>query len=359
MAIQNTTAQPYTETTPHTTDEHMMPTADHAATSPEHASVDAHAAADHHPEHAISLAAEPVIQTPFFAITNSVLTSTFVVLIVAAIVFSLKKKLKPGRFQSFFEIIIEGALNLCDQVTGERKLSKKVLPLALSIFFFVLLNNWLGIMPLTWIGTIQHGAFVPFIRGGTADLNTTLVLGLVTVLGANFFGMASIGIGKTLNKYINLKSFVTAAKRIKKEPTGIIVAPITFFVGLIEIIGEIAKVASLSFRLFGNIFAGEVLLVSMSVLMKWLVPTPFLILEVFVGVIQAVIFAMLTLVYFTIATHDHDHEHDDHQHGHHSDDDHHIDMSLTDAVEHAVEEIEEESDEETPLEKKTDSQEQK
>lgn len=350
----NTTEQLHTDMPTHTSDEHAVATTDHTNLTTEHVATDD---ANHHPEHAISLAAEPVIQTPFFAITNSVLTSSVVVVIVAILVFSLKKKLKPGRFQSFFEMIIEGALNLCDQVTGQRKLSKKVLPLALSIFFFVLLNNWLGIMPLTWIGTIQHGAFVPFIRGGTADLNTTLVLGLVTVLGANFFGMASIGIGKTLNKYINLKSFVTAAKKIKKEPTGIIVAPITFFVGLIEIIGEIAKVASLSFRLFGNIFAGEVLLVSMSVLMKWLVPTPFLILEVFVGVIQAVIFAMLTLVYFTIATHDHDHD-EEHHHEHHADD-HHLDTSLSEAVEHAVEEIEEIPEEDPSSDHPRDTQEHK
>jgi F-type H+-transporting ATPase subunit a len=290
-----------------------------------------------HFEHAISLASEPIINTPFYQITNSVFTSVIVSVFVFFIVLFLKKDKNPKRFQSFFEIVLNGALDLCDQVTGDRKLSKKVLPLALSIFFFVLLNNWLGILPLTWFGVIQHGAFVPFIRGGTADLNTTLTLGLITVLGANIFGAMTIGLGKTINKYLNFTSFVKAFKNIKKEPTGLIVAPITFFVGLIEIVGEVAKIASLSFRLFGNIFAGEVLLVSMAALVKFLIPTPFLVLEVFVGVIQAVIFSMLTLVYFTIASHDHDH---DEEHSHEK----HEDLSVSEALEHSIEEIEDSID---------------
>ena len=101
--------------------------------------------------------------------------------------------------------------------------------------------------------------------------------------------------------------------KVRKDPGVIIVAPITFFVGLLELIGEMAKVASLSFRLFGNVFAGEVLLVSMSALFAYLVPAPFLFLEVFVGLIQALIFSLLAAVYFTIAAQDHD-EHEEHEH---------------------------------------------
>jgi len=101
--------------------------------------------------------------------------------------------------------------------------------------------------------------------------------------------------------------------KIRQEPTVVIVAPITFFVGLIEIIGEFAKVASLSFRLFGNVFAGEVLLASMAALVAYIVPIPFLFLEILVGVIQALIFSMLLVVYFTISATDHD-AHENHEH---------------------------------------------
>jgi F-type H+-transporting ATPase subunit a len=99
--------------------------------------------------------------------------------------------------------------------------------------------------------------------------------------------------------------------KVRKEPTVLVVAPVTFFVGVLELIGEFAKIASLSFRLFGNVFAGEVLLLSMSALLAYGLPIPFLFLEIFVGVIQAFIFAILVLVYFTIASQDHD-EHEEH-----------------------------------------------
>jgi F-type H+-transporting ATPase subunit a len=278
---------------------------------------------DEHSAHTLdktpTIFAEPIIRTPFLEINNSLFSSWIVVIIIVLIVSVLKIKKIPRRFQSFFEFVIEGGLSLCDQVTNNRSLSKKIFPLAFSVFLFILLNNWLALLPLTSIGLIQvhegHEMFVPFIRGGTADINTTLALGVMAVIGANIFGIAAIGGWKTLNKYVNIRAVSKATKHVKKEPTGIVVALIKFFVGVLEFIGEIAKVASLSFRLFGNVFAGEVLLVSMSVLMAYVVPIPFLFLEVLVGVVQAVIFSMLTLVYFTIASHDHDEEHaDDHQH---------------------------------------------
>lgn len=272
-----------------------------------------------------TLFAEPVFHTPFLPITNSLITSWIAVLIIVILSVSIKRKVKkvPGALQQIFEIIIEGGYNLCDQVTNSRKLSEKIFPLAFAIFFFVLLNNWLGLLPLTAIGVIQvhegHQMFVPFIRGGTADINTTLALGLMTVIGSNIFGIFAIGGWKTLNKYLNIRAVGKSAKNIKKEPTGAIVGPIKFFVGILEFIGELAKIASLSFRLFGNIFAGEVLLVSMSTLVAYFVPVPFLFLEVIVGIIQALIFSMLTLVYFTIASHDHDEEH----HEEHHEEEHH------------------------------------
>ncbi|OIO29249.1 hypothetical protein AUJ22_01795, partial [Candidatus Nomurabacteria bacterium CG1_02_31_12] len=222
----------------------------------------------------------------------------------------------PTGIQNFVEVVVEGALSLCDQVTNDRALSLKIFPVAISVFFFILVNNWFGILPLGGFGLIEKGeeglAFVPFVRGGTADINTTIALSVMAVVGANMFGVFYIGIWKTFNKYVNLKIIGQIGKKIRKDPTIIIVAPITFFVGLIEIVGEFAKVASLSFRLFGNVFAGEVLLVSMAALVGYIIPIPFLFLEILVGVIQALIFSILLVVYFTIASTDHD-EHDEHE----------------------------------------------
>ncbi len=136
----------------------------------------------------------------------------------------------------------------------------------------------------------------------------------MAVIGSNVFGVLVIGIWKTFNKYVNLKALAGIVTKVRKDPTTLLVAPVMFFVGVLELIGEVAKVASLSFRLFGNVFAGEVLLASMTVLLAYGLPIPFLFLEVMVGAIQALIFAMLTLVYFTIAAQDHD-EHEE-GHGH-------------------------------------------
>ena len=133
----------------------------------------------------------------------------------------------------------------------------------------------------------------------------------MTVVGANLFGVLSIGGWKTFNKYVNISALGSIFTKFKKDKTVVIVAPITFFVGILELIGEFAKIASLSFRLFGNVFAGEVLLASMAAIISYILPVPFLGLEIFVGLIQAFIFSMLLLVYFTIAAQDHDEHHDE------------------------------------------------
>lgn len=269
-----------------------------------------------HLTHENTLYAEPVLHIGNFPVTNALLTGWVAVLVIVVISLLLRRATKqvPGRFQGLFETLIEGAYTIGDQVTGDRRVTAKVFPISIGVFFFVLINNWVGILPFMAFGIVEHGdTFIPFLRGSTADVNTTVALAAVSVIGANIFGAFSIGAWKMFNKYINIKAFITMGKTLRKDPVQILVAPITFAVGVLEIVGEGAKVASLSLRLFGNIFAGEVLLASMAALMAYVVPIPFLFLEVFVGIIQAFIFAVLTTVYFTIAAQDHDHE--DHAHG--------------------------------------------
>lgn len=269
----------------------------------------------------VTLFAEPIYHFKDFVITNALLTSWVTVFLIIVISIFLRKSLRaiPGKLQNLFEIILEGAFSLCDQVTNDRSLSIKIFPVAISVFFFILVNNWLGLLPFGGFGLLEkgeHGSlFVPFLRGGTADINTTIALAIMAVLGANLFGVFSIGLWKTFNKYVNLKVLGGIFTKIRHEPTVILVAPITFFVGLIEIIGEFAKVASLAFRLFGNVFAGEVLLVSIAAIAAYVVPIPFMFLELLVGVIQALIFSILLVVYFTIASADHD-EHEEHGEDH-------------------------------------------
>jgi F-type H+-transporting ATPase subunit a len=268
--------------------------------------------------HEVTLYAEPIFHFGSFTVTNAMLTSWVAVILIIILSILLRRKLKesPKGIQNFFEIILEGAMSLCDQVTGDRKITNRVFPLAISVFFFILINNWLGILPFGGFGLVETGhgksAFIPFVRSGTADINTTLALSLLAVIGANIFGIISIGLWKTFNKFFNLKVLGAMFKKVRTEPMVLVVSPVTFFVGLLELVGEFAKIASLSFRLFGNIFAGEVLLLSMSMILAYGLPIPFLFLEIFVGLIQAFIFAILVLLYFTIAVQDHD-EHEQHK----------------------------------------------
>lgn len=272
--------------------------------------------------HEVTIYAEPIFHIGKFQITNSLLNSWLAVLVIIFLCVALRLSLKkvPGKIQHIFEILLGGAMSLVDQVTNDRKITNKIFPLVLSLFLFILINNWLGLLPI--VGSVGfyaveegHQVFLPLFRAGTADINTTLALSIAMVIGSNIFGIIAIGAWKTFNKYVNVSVLGSIFTKVRKDPSILIVAPITFFVGILELIGEFAKIASLSFRLFGNVFAGEVLLASMAAIFAYILPGPFLFLEVFIGLIQALIFSLLATVYFTIASQDHS-EHDEHEEGH-------------------------------------------
>lgn len=265
-------------------------------------------------KHENTLFAEPVYHLGGFPITNSLLNSWLVVILVVILGVAIRKKVAmvPRGLQNAMESIVEGFLGIFDSVTGSREKSLQFFPFVFSFFILILLNNWLGLLPgVGSIGQIVpeggEKVFVPYFRGATADLNTTLALAIIGVVASHIFGVMAVGWWKYLNKFINIKAFLEIPKKIRKDPAIIIVNPIKAFVGLIEIVGELAKIASLSFRLFGNIFAGEVLLASMSAILAFALPIPFMFLEVIVGIIQALIFSMLILAYLTINTTEEEH----------------------------------------------------
>ncbi|MBI2459197.1 MAG: F0F1 ATP synthase subunit A [Parcubacteria group bacterium] len=256
-----------------------------------------------------TLFSEPVFKAAGFPITNSLLNTWLVVFIVLifGLFFRSKIKLVPRGAQNALEAAVEMLLDVFDSVTGSRAKTLKYFPFVVSFLVFILLNNWLGLLPgVGSIGQVvsEHGEniFIPFFRGGTADLNTTLALAIVGVVFSHIFSVLAIGFWQYLNKFINIKALLDIPKKILKDPAIIVVNPIKVFVGLIEVVGEFAKVASLSFRLFGNIFAGEVLLASMSALLAFGLPIPFMFLEIIVGLVQAFIFAILILAYVTMNT---------------------------------------------------------
>jgi len=258
--------------------------------------------------HEPTVYAEPIIQIGGLTITNSIFSSLLVTitLVVAFILVRTKIKQIPKGLQNFFEMILEFGLNFTDSITRDRKMSEKLLPVVLAFFLFILLNNWFGLLPV--IGTVGfhamhdgHMAFIPIFRGGTADLNMTLALALFAVVFSHMLGVFTIGAWKHINKFINFETLMEIPKKFKHDKNVAFINPVKFFVGFMEIIGEIAKVMSLSLRLFGNIFAGEVLLASMAAIFAFILPIPFFFLEVLVGMVQAAVFSILTLVFLSMS----------------------------------------------------------
>ncbi len=231
------------------------------------------------------------------AITNTIVNVWITILIFLVLGLFIKRNIKnkPGKLQNACEYIIELLLPYFDQVTGDRKKTIKFLPVVGSIFFFVLLSNWLGLLPGT--GSIKLG-YSFLLRPANSDLNLTLAMALVAVLSSHIYGFIAVGVFAHIGKFIQIKGII---KSLTKGPIAIFTAIVEFGVGILEIISEIAKVVSLSLRLFGNIFAGEVLITVIATLVAFAVPTPFMMLELLVGLIQASVFAMLTLVYLTVA----------------------------------------------------------
>lgn len=247
----------------------------------------------------ISLAPETIFSLGGFPITNTVLVTLFLsfFIILFSVILRNKLKLIPRGFQNVAESILEAFLNLIDGVTQDRKQTKKFFPIIMTIFIFVILSNWVELVP--GLGTIGineeiHGktVMVPFLRSASADLNVTLAIAIIAVFSVQFMGIMAIGFFKYAGKF-----FVNPLKK----PFYVVGT----FVGLLELVGEMAKIISFSFRLFGNIFAGEVLLIVMLNLIPYFIPLPFLFLELFVGFIQALVFSMLTLVFLKTAATEH------------------------------------------------------
>lgn len=248
--------------------------------------------------HIPSFSPEVIFHIGPLAITNTIINVWIVILIFLALGFFIKKntKDKPGKLQNACEFFIEKLLGYFDQVTGDRKKTMKFLPIVGSIFFFILLSNWLGLIPGTGTITSNHN---PILRPAATDLNLNLAMALVSVISSHIYAFVAIGFFTHIGKFIQIKNFLFS---LTKGPIAIFTAFIELFVGLLEIISEIAKVISLSFRLLGNVFAGEVLLTVMAALFAAFLPAPFMLLELLVGLIQAGVFAMLTLTYLVVAT---------------------------------------------------------
>ncbi len=235
----------------------------------------------------IALAAERLGTFLGLPITNTLLTAWVVMtlLIVIGTITGGRVQLIPTRLQLLFEMAFEYVYDFIAQILESRELARKYFPLLMTIFLFIFISNLTEFTP--GIGSITYhnaeGETVPLFRSVNTDLNVTLALTLIVVTVIELAGVFALGLWRYAGKFINFSS------------------PLNFMVGLIELVSEAGRLVSFSFRLFGNVFAGEVLIAVIVFFVPYVLPVPLMAFEVFVGFIQAAVFAMLTLFFIKIA----------------------------------------------------------
>lgn len=289
----------------------------------------------------VALSGEPLFSAGPKWFTNSVLTTVIVDIILLVLALSVRFGIKeiPTGLQNVMETVIEALYGLAESVAGKNAL--KFFPWVATIFLFVIISNWSGMIPgvgsigfyhpvkehgdehaslldnqLAMVGgniflsapesaqaapasaESEKGKFIPLFRAPSADLNVTFAIALATMVMVQIWGVRHLG-GSYFNKFFNFRG-----------PNGFMKG-INGFVGILELISEVARIIAFGFRLFGNVFAGEIVLATMAFLIAFLLPVPFYVLEVFVGFVQALVFMMLALVFFQMATISHG-SHDEH-----------------------------------------------
>ncbi len=243
-------------------------------------------------EGSISIHLAPSILGHVFGIpiTSTLIMTWFVMILLIVFVIHVRATLSlvPGKIQNAVELLIGGGFDYIADSLESKTLARKYFPLIMTIFVFILALNWIGLLPgVDSVGIMQqvHGEtkLVPFLHPANTDLNLTISFAIIAFFAIEIIGIMSLGFFKYASKFINFSS------------------PLAFLIGIIELFSELARLVSFSFRLFGNIFAGKTLLVIAIFFVPFILPVPILAFEMFVGLIQAFIFAVLTLFFIKLA----------------------------------------------------------
>ena len=248
----------------------------------------------------ISVKADELFSVAGVSITNSHLLGLVGLTVLVWALFATKRAVEGRRHHNFvtklFLWVFEGLYGTVEQVIPDKKWARRIAPLTITIFFFVVSQYWMGLLP--FVGPITIGEHhTPLFRGGVADLNMTFALAVITIIAAQIYAVKYLGVRGNLGRY-----FVSPLKN-----------PIMTFVGLLELIAELSRLLGLSFRLFGNVLAGEVLLIMIAYLTQFVSPLalqPFYLFELFIGGIQAYIFFMLSTVFISLGLQSHGDEAD-------------------------------------------------
>lgn len=267
----------------------------------------------------VQLAAEPIFHIGGFTVTNTLIASWITIVALAAFAWAVTRRIRliPSRLQSLVEFGLEWMLNFCVDVAGERN-GRRFFPVITTIFLFVMANAWLSLIPgfgsITWTA-VEHGEthVFPLLRGANTDINFPLALALVSFVFVEYIGISQVGGIRYFAKFVRLGGLGRGLGqllrgRVKSGFGTLFMGAIEAFVGVLETISEIVRIVSFTFRLFGNMIGGEILILTMLFLMPFLLAVPFYGLEMLVGLIQALIFGGLTLVFAAAAATPHGEE---------------------------------------------------
>lgn len=230
-------------------------------------------------------------------------TSSMTILLITLLIIGLcsyvsRARLIPSRLQHVFEMLYEMIASFIVSIVGDKKRGEAIVPYVGALMVYLLIANLLPMMPgVSGFYVTINGEHVPLFRGVTTDFNTTFGLALAVLVAVQLVGMKEQGIFGYLSHFIQVKQVYRGFRKSFGEG---MVAIIGFFVGLIEIISEFAKVLSLSLRLFGNLFAHEVLTVILLGAFAYGVPALWMGMGVLVGIVQSIVFVALVTVYYTL-----------------------------------------------------------
>ncbi len=244
-----------------------------------------------------SVAPDTIATISGYPITNAFLLALLATLLLLVVTLILKKKLNliPKRLQTAAEILFEAFINLMVQVTGSEASARKLLPIVGTIFVYFGLGNIIGLIP--GIGAFNVDG-VPLFRTPTNDFNLTFSVALAVVILAQIASIKQFGVFTHLGKYFQFKQVYQG---FQKGIGAGVLSIVDFLIGLLDIVSEVAKVVSLSLRLFGNMYAGEVLAAILLGSFALIVPASWLAMNLLVGLLQAMVFGSLTVAYYALA----------------------------------------------------------
>lgn len=256
----------------------------------------------------IQLAPEILFEIAGFPVTNVLLWMVFITIALVIVSLLIVRNLKfvPGLWQNIFEVLFEGGWDFIRTTVGSEKKTSRLFPLVFTLFIFILVCNLFVFIPGQAALFLEHGeSRIPVFRAVMSDYGLIFMMTMVTVITAQIVAIIASGPFGYIGRFFNfkgVKEFFVLLFKGKFTFGALFQGFLDFFLGLMELVGELAKIFSLSFRLFGNIFAGEVLAMVMFFLAPFIMPLPFLFLALLAAFVQAFVFSVLTLVFINMAS---------------------------------------------------------